>query len=103
MEGKEVNLNKEKTLLGVRKRRKNGLTEAEYPKGRGILSVSSNSILTGLEEIRAVKEALRAELGALKESRKLGIVVSLWGTWLRINKTAFTTCFIACKALFFTC
>lgn len=66
MEGKEVNLNKDKMLLRGKKRRKNGLTEDDYPKGRGILSVSSSSMLTGLEEMRVIKEALRAELGALK-------------------------------------
>lgn len=53
-------------LLGGKKRRENELTETEYPKGRGILSLSSSSMLTGLEEVRVIKEALMAELGTSK-------------------------------------
>lgn len=52
------------------------MTEARVSKRQRILSLSSSSVLSGLEEIRVIREAQMAELGALKESRKLGILKS---------------------------
>lgn len=60
MEDKEVNLNREKMLLGAeRAKRREWIDRGRVPKRQRILSLSSSSVLTGLEEIRVIKEKFR--------------------------------------------
>lgn len=61
-------------LLGKEKKRREGDDRGRVSKKWRILSLSSSLILTGLEGIRITKRS--SELGALKESRKFGILKS---------------------------
>lgn len=62
MEDKKVNLNREmKMLFGGRggKKKREWIDRGRVSKRQRILSHSSSSLLTGLEEIRVIKEKFR--------------------------------------------